>query len=97
MAEVGLTQLQMMLVRQGGFGTLPLSILPAGNFLSFIRTAEQLCLDAKLSPIIVYWSKHNAESLLPDRNRLKQLTDESKCLSVFSEKILSQPMNGAYS
>lgn len=84
MAEVGLTQLQMMLVRQGGFGTLPLSILPAGNFLSFIRAAEQLCLDEKLNPVIVYWSKHNAEALLPESARLKQLADECKCLSIFS-------------
>jgi len=85
MAEVGLTQLQMMLVRQGGFGTLPLSILPPTSFLSFIRTVEQVCLDEKLSPIIVYWAKHNASLLLPEGSRLKQLVTECQCVSVFSD------------
>jgi diguanylate cyclase (GGDEF)-like protein len=91
MAEVGLTQLQMMLVRQGGFGTLPLSILPPTSFLSFIRTIEQLCLDEKLSPIIVYWAKHNASLLLPEGPRLKQLVSECQCVSVFSDSNQQAP------
>ncbi len=85
MAEVGLTQLQMMLVRQGGFGTLPLSILPPTTFLTFIRAVEQLCLDEKLPAIIVYWAKHNASLLLPEGPRLKQLMSQCKCVSVFSD------------
>ncbi len=91
MAEVGLTQLQMMLVRQGGFGTLPLSILPPTSFLSFLRTLEQICIDEKLSPIIVYWAKHNASILLPEGPRLKQLVSECKCVSVFSDSNQEAP------
>ncbi len=85
MAEIGLTQLQMMLVRQGGFGTLPLSILPPTSFLAFIRVIEQICLDEKLEAIIVYWAKHNASLLLPEGPRLKQLISQSKCVSIFSD------------
>lgn len=85
MAEIGLSQLQMMLVRQGGFGTLPLCILPAASFLSFIRDLEQICLDQELDAIIVYWSRHNASFLLPDKTRLKELNDRCKCISIFSD------------
>lgn len=85
MAEPGRTQLQMMLVQQAGPGALPLSILAQANFLPFIRTVEQLAVDERLAPVMVYWSKHTAARYVPSGPRFRELLKDAFCVSIFSE------------
>jgi diguanylate cyclase (GGDEF)-like protein len=85
MAEPGRTQLQMMLVQQAGPGALPLSILPQTSFLPFIRTVEQLAVDERLAPVMVYWSKQTAARYLPSGPRFRELLKDAFCVSMFSE------------
>lgn len=85
MAEPGRTQLQMMLVQQAGPGALPLSILNESNYLPFLRTVEQLAIDERLAPVVVYWSRHTAAKLLPMGQRYKDLMRDAFCVSIFSE------------
>lgn len=85
MAEPGRTQLQMMLVQQAGQGALPLSILAQSNFLPFIRTVEQLAVDERLAPVMVYWSKHTAARYVPSGPRFRELLKDAFCVAIFSE------------
>jgi len=85
MAEPGRTQLQMMLVQQAGPGALPLSILAQAKFLPFIRTVEQLAVDERLAPVMVYWSTHTAARYLPSGPRFRELMKDAFCVSTFSE------------
>lgn len=85
MAEPGRTQLQMLLVQQAGQGALPLSILAQSNFLPFIRTVEQLAVDERLAPVMVYWSKHTAARYVPSGPRFRELLKDAFCVAIFSE------------
>ncbi|HEY9679202.1 MAG TPA: diguanylate cyclase [Drouetiella sp.] len=85
MAEPGRTQLQMMLVQQAGQGALPLSILPDTSFLPFIRTVEQLAVDERLAPVMVYWSKSTAARYIPSGPRFRELLKDAFCVAIFSE------------
>jgi diguanylate cyclase (GGDEF)-like protein len=91
MAEPGRTQLQMMLVQQAGPGALPLSILSQTNFLPFLRTVEQLAVDERLAPVMVYWSKHTAAQFLPSGQRFRELLKDAFCVSIFSEESTDPP------
>ena len=84
--EASRTQLQMMLVQQAGPGVLPLSILPARSFTTFIRAAEQLCLDETLETVIVYWSSASAAHILPNGPRFRQLMRANCGIWFFSEE-----------
>lgn len=85
MAEPSRIQLQMMLVQQAGPGALPLSILPPHSFLPFLRSAEQLAVDEKIRPVLVYWSRQSAARLLPTGPRFRDLMRDAFCVSIFSE------------
>jgi diguanylate cyclase (GGDEF)-like protein len=94
MAEPGRTQLQMMLVQQAGRDALNLSILsPNGpnGFLPFLRTVEQLCVDERLAPIVVYWSRHTAARWLPGGQRYRELMRDAFRVSIFSEDQADPP------
>ncbi|HEY9783844.1 MAG TPA: hypothetical protein V6D17_00490, partial [Candidatus Obscuribacterales bacterium] len=91
MAEPGRSQLQMMLVQQAGLGALPLSILSPENFLPFIRDVEQLAVEERLAPVLVYWSSHSAAWLLPTGARFKELMRDAFCASIFSEERQEPP------
>jgi diguanylate cyclase (GGDEF)-like protein len=92
MAESGrITQLQMMLVQQAGPSVLPLSILALENVLPFIRATEELALQEKLSPVLVYWSRHTAARFLPSGARYRQLMREALYVSIFSEDTNDPP------
>jgi diguanylate cyclase (GGDEF)-like protein len=84
--EASRTQLQMMLVQQAGPGVLPLSILPSRSFTTFIRAAEQLCLDETLETVIVYWSSASAAHILPNGPRFRQLMRANCGIWFFSEE-----------
>src|ERR1700743_1656179 len=86
MAEPGRTQLQMMLVQQSGPGALPLSILSPNSFLPFLRTVEQMAIDERLAPVIVYWSRQTAARFLPGGTRYRELIRDAFCVSIFSEE-----------
>ncbi|MDR3615150.1 MAG: diguanylate cyclase [Candidatus Obscuribacterales bacterium] len=90
MAEPGRTQLQMMLVKQSGREALPLSgLVPDGEngFLPFLRTVEQLCVDERLAPVVVYWSSQSAARLLPGGQRYRELMRDAFRVSIFSEDV----------
>jgi diguanylate cyclase (GGDEF)-like protein len=76
----------MMLVQQAGPGVLPLSILPARSYTTFIRAAEQLCLDEALETVIVYWSSASAAPILPNGPRFRQLMRANCGIWFFSEE-----------
>ena len=86
MGESGRIQLQMMLVQQSGQGALPLSILPPEAFLPFIRQVERLTIEERLSPVIVYWSRHAVSRLLPLGRDYGLLVRESTFVGYFSEE-----------
>lgn len=79
------SHLQMMLVQQSGPGALPLSILSPNSFLPFMRTVEQLAIDERLAPVVVYWARHTAARLLPGGQRYRELIRDAFCVSIFSE------------
>lgn len=83
--QQGRAQLQMMLLQQVGNGSLPLSNLSPDTFLGFLRGVEQLILDERINPIIVYWSSQQAKRLLPKGQRYRELLRDAFCVSVFSE------------
>lgn len=94
MAEPGRTQLQMMLVQQAGRDALPLSILSREGetgYLPFLRTVEQLCVDERLAPVVVYWSRHTAAALLPGGQRYRELMRDAFRVSIFSEDRADPP------
>lgn len=94
MPEQSRTQLQMMLVQQAGRDALPLSILsPSGptGFLPFLRTVEQLCVDERLAPVVIYWSRHTAARLLPGGQRYRELMRDAFRVSIFSEDRADPP------
>ncbi|HEY9712816.1 MAG TPA: hypothetical protein V6C72_05065, partial [Chroococcales cyanobacterium] len=91
MAEPGRTQLQMMLVQQAGPGALPLSILTKDSFLPFLRSVEQLAVDERLAPVVVYWSRHTAAEFLPSGQRYRELMRDAFCVSIFSEEEVDPP------
>lgn len=84
------TQLFMMLVQQPGSGALPLSNLTADQFLPFVRRLEENVATNKLSPIIVFWSSHNASWMLPPPDIYQSLVQDSMYVSVFSEECLEK-------
>lgn len=89
-------QLQMMLVQQSGPGVLPLSILPPyappnDGFIPFIRQMEQMAIDGKMRPIFVYWSRQNANRLLPNGKAYTELLRDAFCVSIFSENRSDPP------
>lgn len=84
MPEPGRTQLQMMLVQQSGPGALPLSILSPNSFLPFLRTVEQMAIDERLAPVIVYWSRQTAARFLPGGQKYRELIRDAFCVSIFS-------------
>jgi diguanylate cyclase (GGDEF)-like protein len=78
----------MLLVRQAGSASLPLSILSPSSskgYLPFLRTVEQLCVDERLAPVVVYWSRHSAAGLLPAGQRYRELMQVAFRVSIFSE------------
>src|SRR5437660_1030694 len=83
MVEQKRTQLFLMLVQQAGIGSLPLTFLNRGEFLSFMRKIEQAATQER-SPIFVYWSSRNSHWMLPD-NRQRLMRD-AFCLAQFSEE-----------
>ncbi len=85
MVEPSRTQLQMMLVQQSGPGALPLSILSPNSFLPFLRTVEQMAIDERLAPVVVYWSRQTAARFLPGGQRYRELIRDAFCVSIFSE------------
>jgi diguanylate cyclase (GGDEF)-like protein len=91
MAEPSRIQLQMMLVQQAGPGALPLSILPPQSFLPFLRQVEQLAVEERLRPVLVYWSRQSAARLLPAGSRFRELMRDAYCVSIFSEDRLDPP------
>jgi len=91
MAEPSRIQLQMMLVQQAGPGALPLSILPPASFLPFLRQVEQLTVEERLKPVLVYWSRQSAARLLPAGSRFRELMRDAYCVSIFSEDRLDPP------
>jgi diguanylate cyclase (GGDEF)-like protein len=91
MAEPSRIQLQMMLVQQAGPGALPLSILPPASFLPFLRQVEQLAVEERLRPVLVYWSRQSAARLLPAGSRFRELMRDAYCVSIFSEDRLDPP------
>lgn len=80
------TQLFMMLVQQPGSGALPLSNLTADQFLPFIRRIEDLVVNQGISPILVYWSSHKAEWMIPPSQDYQALQKEAHYISHFSEE-----------
>ncbi len=80
----------MMLVQQAGPGALPLSILPPASFLPFLRQVEQLSVEERLRPVLVYWSRQAAARLLPSGPRFRELMRDA-CVSIFSEDRLDPP------
>ncbi len=84
------TQLFMMLVQQPGSGALPLSNLTPDQFLPFVRRIEENVVTFKLSPIIVFWSSHNASWMLPETKRYQSLIRDTQYVSVFSEECLEK-------
>lgn len=91
MAEPSRIQLQMMLVQQAGPAALPLSILPPQEFLPFLRQVEELAIDARLKPVLVYWSRQKAARLLPKGPRFRDLMRDAECVSIFSEDHTDPP------
>src|SRR5579883_442014 len=91
MAEPSRIQLQMMLVQQAGPGALPLSILPPTSFLPFLRQVEQLVIEERLRPVLVYWSRQSAARLLPTGPRFRELMRDADCVCIFSEDRLDPP------
>jgi diguanylate cyclase (GGDEF)-like protein len=95
MAEPGRSQLQMLLVQQAGSGALPLSILSANGpngFLPFLRTVEQLCVDERLAPVVVYWARQaTAPMLLPTGQRYKELMRDAFRVSIFADDQVEPP------
>ena len=88
MAEPVRNHIQMMLVQQAGSGALPLSILSANGpngYLPFLRVVEQLCVDERLAPVVVYWTRHQAPILLPTGQRYGELMRNAYRVSVFAE------------
>ena len=88
MADSGRNHIQMMLVQQAGSGALPLSILSANGpngYLPFLRVVEQLCVDERLAPVVVYWTRHQAPILLPTGQRYGELMRNAYRVSVFAE------------
>ncbi|HEY9681786.1 MAG TPA: diguanylate cyclase [Oculatellaceae cyanobacterium] len=101
MAEPGQTQLQMMLVQQAGSGALPLSILSAhgsSGYVSFLRVVEQLCVDERLQPVVVYWARHQQQApiILPTGQRYGELLRNAYRVSVFSEDRNDPPDQWAF-
>ena len=94
--EQALTQLQMMLIKQAGPGLLPLTFLFPEDVLKFLRKAEQAILDSSFAPVFVYWSRHNANRLLPNEHKYRELMRDAFCLAVFSKKKWNFLMNGAF-
>jgi hypothetical protein len=54
-------------------------------FLPFIRFVEQLIVDERLAPLVVYWARHTAAPFLPTAARYRELMREALCMSIFSE------------
>ncbi|MCW5821531.1 MAG: diguanylate cyclase [Cyanobacteria bacterium TGS_CYA1] len=85
-------QLQMMLVQQSGPGVLPLSVLPpVDGFIPFIRQMEQMAIEGRMRPIFVYWSRQNANRLLPTGKAYTELLRDAFCVSIFSENRSDPP------
>lgn len=65
--------------------SLPLCSVGHSLFLPFLRSVEQLMIDERLSPILVYWSRQTAARFLPSGQRFRELMRDAFCLSIFSE------------
>ncbi|MBU6453780.1 MAG: hypothetical protein KGS72_18515 [Cyanobacteria bacterium REEB67] len=63
---------------------LPLSTLAAAQFLPLLRHVEQLALDEKLHPAVVYWSTGDVLKLLPEGRCYGRLVANSRVVSVCS-------------
>ncbi|MBX9877722.1 MAG: diguanylate cyclase [Candidatus Obscuribacterales bacterium] len=87
MVGVSRTQLQMMLLKQAGPGLLSLSNPTLAEAKEFLQKIEQLTLDEKLTPVIVYWSSRDANRLLPSEQKYRELMREAFHLSLFSEDL----------
>lgn len=83
--DQGLTPLQMMLIKQAGPKLLSLSNLLPDEFLRFVHQVEQMILDEKVTPIIVYSSSHDASRLLPSEQQYRQLRSDAFYFACFSE------------
>src|SRR5690606_34499499 len=66
-------------------GALPLSILAPQAFLPFLRQVEQLAIEEKIRPVLVYWSRQSAARLLPTGQRFHELLRDADCVCIFSE------------
>jgi diguanylate cyclase (GGDEF)-like protein len=75
-----------MLIKQAGPGLLPLTFLFPEDVLKFLRTVEQAVLDNSFAPVFVYWSRHNANRLLPNEQKYRELMRDAFSLAVFSEE-----------
>src|SRR5262249_51572959 len=91
MTEQVRSQLQMMLLQQTGSGALPLSNVAPDALLKFWRQVENVVVEQRLSPIVVYWSTRDAQVLLPEGQKYRELARDAFCLSVFSERMADRP------
>lgn len=88
MVGVSRTQLQMMLLKQAGPGLLPLSNPTLAEAKDFLQKIEQLTLDEKLTPVIVYWSSRDVGRLLPPEQKYREIMREAFHVSLFAEEML---------
>jgi len=63
--------------------SLPLGRLSAQNLVTFLRAAEQLVLEVKLAPLVVYWSSKTAATIVPDGTIFRKLLRDALCVSIF--------------
>ncbi len=96
MTEQVRSQLQMMLLQQTGGGALPLSNVTPDALLNFWRQVENVIVEHRLSPIMVYWSTRDGQALLPEGQRYRELARDAFCLSVFSERVGDRPEEVCY-
>jgi len=56
------------------------------QLLTFVRSVEQIILEAKSLAVLAYWSRNSAAQLIPDGPRYRALMGIGSCLCIFSEE-----------
>jgi hypothetical protein len=70
---------------------MPLKVAHGPSVLPFIRFVEELSLENKLRPLLIYWSRYGAANLLPSPARYRELQESALSLAVFSEERSDPP------